>query len=103
VFNSVDRRDVRMIQRREQARFARKSSKAIGIVDEGGRKHLDGAVAAQSCVGGTKHLAHATFAEPGDDLVVSDASADQSGDIRMPVILRPVPRSEASKARPMEN
>ncbi len=59
VLDAVDRRDVRMIQGREQARFTVEAGAALGIATEGLRQDLDRDLAAKPDVTGAVDLAHA--------------------------------------------
>jgi hypothetical protein len=56
---AVDRRDVRMIQRREDLRFALKAREAILVFGDGFGEDLDGHVALETRVGRTIDLTHA--------------------------------------------
>ena len=69
VLEAVDLRDVRMIERREDLRFALEAGETIGIVGEDVRKDLDRDVALQLRVARAIDLAHAARAERSDDLV----------------------------------
>src|SRR5262245_54258218 len=60
LLESVDRRNVRMIQRCQHSRFAFESSDPFGVVTECFGKELDGNTAAQFQVSGLIHLSHAT-------------------------------------------
>ena len=80
LFEAVDVRDVRMIQRRrglplraEIARAARASAASDG------RQDLDGDLALQLRVGGPIHLAHPAFADLGGDFVGAEAGAGSEG------------------------
>src|SRR5262249_37208894 len=55
---SINGRDVRMIQRRQHAGFALESSHTFAVLTEGFRKKLDGDTAAQLCVSSLIHVAH---------------------------------------------
>jgi len=63
-FESVNRSDVRMIERGEQLCFALESRKTIGIGGEGGRKDLEGDVAIEPRIARPIHLTHTARAEP---------------------------------------
>ena len=69
----VDRRDVRMIQRREHLRFALEARQAIGIEREQFGQDLQRNVTIQLRVARAVHLAHGAGAEQRDDLVRPDA------------------------------
>ena len=63
VFDPVDRADVRMVERREQPRFALEAGQPVGIRGEGTRQNLQGDVTIQLAVSGAIHFAHAAGAE----------------------------------------
>ena len=71
----VDRRDIRMVQRREDCGLALEPGEPLGVLCELFGQHLDRDVASQARVGGAIDLAHAAHAEWGDDLVRAEASA----------------------------
>ena len=66
-FQPVNRADVRMIERGEQARFAREAGAAFRIGGEVRRQDLDRHVATELAVARAIDLAHAASAERGDD------------------------------------
>ena len=76
---TVDGADVRMVQRREDLRFALEPGQSLGIAGERGRENLDGDVAAQLRVAGAIHLAHAARAKLRDDVVCAEAGAGTKG------------------------
>ena len=90
VLDAVDRADVRMIERREHARFALEARQPIGVGDEGRRQDLDRDVAPQLRVARAIHLAHAARAEqrqisydaepPADERSAAVASGHQRRD-----------------------
>ena len=63
LFDAVNRRDVRMAQRREDFRLALKARGALGIARHRLRQHLDRDVALQPRVARAIDLAHASGAE----------------------------------------
>src|SRR5215468_6285171 len=63
LFDAVNNRDIRVIQRSEYLRLAPESSHSIGIVGEDLRKNLDRDFAVESGVGGTVDLSHTAFAD----------------------------------------
>jgi hypothetical protein len=69
LLQTVDRCDVGMVQRCEQARFALETGEAGGISGEGFRQDLDRNVASQPAVAAAINLAHTSGAETADDLV----------------------------------
>ena len=74
-FVAMDRRDVRVIQRSQQVRFARESRAAFVIAGHGLRQHLDGDLAAKFRIAGAIDLAHPPGAEERDDLVGAERRA----------------------------
>ena len=62
-FESVDRADVRMIQRRERPRFALESRQPRRVAGERLRQHLDRDLAAELAVARAVDLAHAADAD----------------------------------------
>ena len=73
LFEPVNGRDMRMIQRGEHLRFAAKPGHAVGIQRERRRQHLDRRVAIEPGVVGAIDLAHPARADGGDDLVRANA------------------------------
>jgi hypothetical protein len=76
LFDPVDRRDVRMIQRREEFRFALKARQPVRIRRELRWEDFECDLAFQPAVGRAIHLAHAAGSERGDDLVRTQAGAE---------------------------
>ena len=76
---TVDRRDVGMIQRREHVGLALEPGESVTIVDEGVGEDLQRDIAAELCIRRPIHPAHAAFAEEGDDVVVSEPVPDIHG------------------------
>ena len=74
-FDPVNRRDIRMIERRERLRFARKAQESVCVLREKLRQHLDRDVAIELGVPGAIDLAHPPGAQGGDDLVGAQAAA----------------------------
>ena len=62
-FESVDRRNVGMIQRREHLRFPLEAGEPLGTVCHLGQQDLDRDVAAKPRVAGAEDRAHAAFAQ----------------------------------------
>ena len=88
-FQAVDVRDVRMVQRREDFRFALESRQPLGIAGHRRRQHLDGDAALQIGVGRPIDLAHAARADLGGDFIRTEAGADCEGHVgRTGVIIR---------------
>jgi hypothetical protein len=76
VFEAVNRGDVRMIQRREQPRLARKSRQPIRIAREARWQHLDGDVPSELGVARAIHLAHPARPERTDNLERTEFRTD---------------------------
>jgi hypothetical protein len=72
----VDRRDVRVIQRREGLGFTLEAREAVGVVRERLGQNLDRDVAIQLRVAGAEDLAHAAFADRRGDLVDAESIAE---------------------------
>ena len=75
VLEAVDRRDVRMVQRREQLRLALEARESLGVAREERGQNLDRDVATELGVARPVDFAHAAGAEPGDDRVGSELLA----------------------------
>ena len=76
VFDAIDGRDVRMIERAQRPRFALDAREARRIVGEFPRQHLQRHVAAEPLVPCAIDLAHAAEADQGGDRIATDARAD---------------------------
>ena len=76
VFKAVNRGDVRVVERREQSRFAFETGQAIGIGRPLGRQHLEGHVAPEPGVACAVDLAHAAGARKGPHVVMTKALSD---------------------------
>ena len=74
-FEAMDVRDVRVIQRRQRLRFARKPGQAIGIAGKGVRKDLQRDVAIQFRVARAIDFAHATRADRRGDFIDAETGA----------------------------
>ncbi len=79
VFQSVDGRDVRMIQGGEDFGFALKPSEPIVVSSERGWQNLDRDLTLQLRVGRAIHLAHPAFADLRGDVVNADAGTWTEG------------------------
>ena len=77
VLEAVNRADVRMIQRREHARFAIEAREPAGIAREGVRQHLDRHLAAELRVPGAVDLAHAADADERLHFVAAECLVDE--------------------------
>ena len=62
-------RDVGMVERGEDLRFAAEAREPLRVVRDRGQQHLDGDIAIQFCVARATDLAHAAGAERREDLV----------------------------------
>ena len=78
-FESVDRGDVRMVQRRQQLRFTFKPGQTLFVLGELFGESLDGDFAPELGVLGTPHLTHAALAERGKDFVAAELGAGVIG------------------------
>ena len=109
VFETVDCPDVRMIERREQSRFALEARHAIGVRRERRRQDLQRDVAIQLRVARAIDLAHAAGAEEREDFVGAEARTrgqrhpqrDYSGQSPELFILAFAKRSHAHRPRSM--
>jgi hypothetical protein len=79
LLETVDRRNVRMVERGEDFRFALKPREAIGIASHRGGQHHDRHRPLQTAVGHAIHLAHAAGADLRGDFVDAEASAESEG------------------------
>jgi hypothetical protein len=75
---TVDRRDSRMIERRQDLGFALEAQSALGISGEARRQDLDRRVAVECLVAGAKDLPHPAFTDLLEDAVLGEGSADQT-------------------------
>ena len=75
IFEPVDRRNVRMIQRREDLRFTLEARESFRIVGDYRQQDFDRDLSMQLRVAGTVHGAHSPGAERGRDLVRAEAIA----------------------------
>ena len=76
---SVDRRDVRVIQRGEGLRLAFKSGQPLGVLGKRVGQDLDRHLTTQRRVRSPIHLAHAAFPERRGDLVNAETGAGGQG------------------------
>ena len=75
MLDAVDRRDVRMVQRRENARFPFEPREASRIVRQCARQKLDGDLTPELRVPRAVDLAHAAGAERADHFEIAEAVA----------------------------
>jgi len=73
VFESVDGRDVRVVQRGKNFGFALKPREPIGVRGERARENLDRDLTLQFRIGRSIHLAHPAFADLRGDIVNAEA------------------------------
>ena len=72
LFDAVDSRDVGVVERREDLRFAGEAGEAVGVGSESVGEDFDGDVAGKLGVGGSVDGPHSAFAYFGGDSVVGD-------------------------------
>jgi hypothetical protein len=77
-FDAINRADVRMIERREQPRFALEPRAALCVGREDRRENLDRDVAAEPGVSRAIDLPHSSRSESGVDVVYAERFADQA-------------------------
>ena len=82
LLESVDRRNVRMIQRGQHFRLALESGQPFRIGGHGRGQHLEGDAPFQLVVGRAIDLAHAAFAQFGHDLIGPDRPPDHGRGLR---------------------
>ena len=75
LLESVDRGDVRMIQRRERLRLAFEARQAVGVRGERVRQDLDRDLAAKCRVRCAIHLPHTAFTDLSGDFVGAESRA----------------------------
>ena len=71
----VDRRDARMVQRREDVRLAGEAGEPVGVLRERPGHDLEGHFALETRVARAPDLAHASGSERAEDLVGPEAGA----------------------------
>jgi len=79
LFETVDVRDIRMVQRGERLGFAREPPQAIRIVGKGGWKDLHCDIAVKPGITSPIDLAHTTHADLRGDLVRAEDGALSQG------------------------
>jgi hypothetical protein len=75
----VDGRDVRVIERRQELRFAAQSGKRFGVSEDAAGENLDCDLASEPRIPGAIHLSHAAGPERGKNLVRAKKRADCEG------------------------
>ena len=73
LFEAVDRRDARMIERREDVGLAREPRQAFGVAREGLGEDLEGDLALEARVACAPDFAHASGPERAENLVRPEA------------------------------
>ena len=81
-FETVDGRDMRVIQRGQEFRFPSKARAPIGVAGERPRQDFHRDVSLQSGVARAVHLAHAALAEGRDDFVQDRVECPQQEPLR---------------------
>lgn len=81
LFEPVNVRDVRVIERGERLRFACQPGESVGIVSNGIAQDLQRHVATEPGIAGAINLAHTALADLAEDLVGAQLLADHH-DIR---------------------
>ena len=84
LFQAVDVRNVRVVQRREDFCLAVKASEAFGVRCERVGQDLDGDLPLQLGVRRSIHLAHSAHADLGGDFVRAEASAWGERHVKQP-------------------
>ena len=79
LFDAVDLRDVRMVERRKHLRLALESRDAIGVGGEEIGQNLDRDVAVQPRIARPIHFAHSAGANGGEDFVRAETRAGFKG------------------------
>ena len=79
ILHPVDRTDVRVVQGREQACFAREARTALGIGDEDGRQHLDRNLATELAIASAIHFSHPASAKRAKNAIRAELLADLGG------------------------
>ena len=74
-FEAVDRRDVRVVERRQDLRFALEAGQPFGVVHEGVGQDLQRDIAVQLGITGLVHFAHAACTDGGEDFVGAEGGA----------------------------
>ena len=75
VFQPIDVRDVRMVQRREASSLALEASEAVGVIRGRLRQHFDRHVALEFAVVGAIDFTHPAHADLSGELVRSETGA----------------------------
>ena len=97
IFHAVDRRDVRMVQRREQLRFAMKARQALRVAGDFRQQHFDRDVAVELRVARAVHLAHAACPEQRLNLIPAEPRSNAQ---RHGIVEGPAPSSDTISYAP---
>ena len=81
-FQSVDRRDVRMIQRGEHFRLTLEARQAVRVSRQSRRQHFERHLSFQLGVSRSIHFAHSAGAEKTDDFIRAETRAGCQGQRR---------------------
>jgi hypothetical protein len=76
IFHAVYSRDIGVIQRCQNLRFAGEAGHSLGILREGLRKNFDGDLALELRVCSSIYLAHTALAQLAADVIVRDGFPD---------------------------
>ena len=76
---TVNRGDVRMVQRRERLGFPLEACESLSVLGERIGQDFDRHLAAKAGVGSAVNHAHAAFADPGGDFEDAEARAGTEG------------------------
>ena len=95
------RADVRMIERRDRPRLALEALAQLRVRGERRGQNFDRDDALETRIAGAIHLAHTAFAERGENLVGSEASAGAKwhGNARLSAQIAPSPYSDSKSAK----
>ena len=81
VFESVDRSDVGVVERREHLGFAVKPRQAVRIVRDGSEQYFDRDVPIEFRIAGAIHLSHSSYAQQSDYLIDAEPRAGGQGHV----------------------
>src|SRR6185436_2853160 len=98
LFHAVDRRDVRMVQRREQLRFPLKARQAVRVAGDFRQQHFDRHVAIELRVAGAVDLAHTACPEQRLNLIPAEPRSNTQ---RHGMVEGPAPSSDTISYAPI--
>ena len=81
LFETVDVRDVRVIDGRHRLRFEGEPRKPVGVAGERVGQDLQRDIAIELRIAGAEYLAHPARADAGDDFVDAEARAESEGQV----------------------